>query len=108
MGRIARRGTRAVDMSMRAEVPDDEHAEKPGRVGDNLDVVTRDVGDGGDRGDGADGIYVENDDILAPMEPPLDGDVEDHVWVDEFGDSFVAEVGGAPLQARVGDAEPEG
>jgi hypothetical protein len=89
-------------MSMRSEVPNDEHAEKRGRVGDNLDVIGR------DGGDGADVIYVENDDILEPMEPPLDGDVEDHVWVDEFGDSFVAEVGGAPLQARVGDAEPEG
>ena len=89
-------------MSMRSELPDDEHAEKPGRVGDNLDVV------GADDADDADAIYVENDDILEPMEPPLDGDVEDHVWVDEFGESFVAEYGGAPLQARVGDAEPEG
>jgi hypothetical protein len=84
---------------MYSDLPDDEHAEKPGRLGDNY----RSVDD-----DQADVAYVENDDILEPMTPPLEGDVEDHVWVDQFGDAFVREVGGAPPQARVGDTELEG
>ncbi|WP_076258587.1 hypothetical protein [Intrasporangium flavum] len=52
--------------------------------------------------------YVENDDVLDPLPTPDEGDVEDHVWVEEFGDSFSREVGRAPSQARVPNEEMEG
>ena len=52
--------------------------------------------------------YVENDDVFDPLPTPEDGDVEDHVWVEEFGESFAEEVGRAPSQARVPDQEMEG
>ncbi|WP_323097405.1 hypothetical protein [Intrasporangium sp. YIM S08009] len=52
--------------------------------------------------------YVENDDVFDPLPTPEDGDVEDHVWVEEFGESFAIEVGRAPSQARVPNEEMEG
>ena len=84
---------------MYSELPDDENAEKYALP--ESDYASPDD-------DEADVVYVENDDVLEPLTPPLEGDSEDHVWVDQFGDAFVREVGGAPRQARLGGAEPEG
>lgn len=86
-------------MTMYSDLPDDENAGVSARPDSDYGPVDNDQ---------ADVVYVENDEVLEPLTPPMEGDDEDHVWVDEFGDAFVREVGAAPRQARVGDAEPEG